>query len=74
MHIDPHKPFAPQVVDLVLEGWKSCGDAEELVAQKFSLQMIVSRYVAFYGELLAGNSQLDTAEGLSEQRAPELVR
>ena len=75
----PHAPdaLAGKIVEL-LRDRKTAGimaaRAEELVAQKFSLQMIVSRYVAFYGELLAGNSQLDTAEGLSEQRAPELVR
>jgi glycosyltransferase involved in cell wall biosynthesis len=42
---------------------------EQLVAQKFSLRMIVARHVALYGELLAGNSRT----GVGEPALPRLV-
>jgi hypothetical protein len=38
------------------------GRAEELVAQKFSLRMIVARHVALYAELVAPNSRLGVGE------------
>jgi glycosyltransferase involved in cell wall biosynthesis len=49
------------------------GRAEELVAQKFSLRMIVARHVALYKELLARNSRLSGSERGSARLAPQHV-
>jgi glycosyltransferase involved in cell wall biosynthesis len=49
------------------------GRAEELVAQKFSLRMIVARHVALYTELLARNSRLGGSERGSARLAPQHV-
>jgi glycosyltransferase involved in cell wall biosynthesis len=69
--VPPHAPdaLAGKIIEL-LRDRKTAGimaaRAEELVAQKFSLQMIVARYVALYGELLAGKFQFDAADGRSK--------
>jgi hypothetical protein len=49
------------------------GRAEELVAQKFSLRMIVARHVALYAELLARNSRRGVGELDSTQFAHQDV-
>jgi glycosyltransferase involved in cell wall biosynthesis len=49
------------------------GRAEELVAQKFSLRMIVARHVALYAELLARNSRRSVGELDSTQFAHQNI-
>jgi glycosyltransferase involved in cell wall biosynthesis len=76
--VSPHapEPLAGRIFDL-LRDRKAAGimarRAEELVTQKFSLQMIVARHAAFYRELLAGNSQLDLADFQSKPTSTPTV-
>ena len=61
--VPPHAPdpLAARIFDLLRDRKTAgimAGRAEELVTQKFSLQMIVARHAAFYRELLAGNSHV----------------
>jgi glycosyltransferase involved in cell wall biosynthesis len=60
--VPPHAPkrLAARIIDLVHDRNTAkilAGRAEELVAQNFSLRMIVARHVALYAELLAQRSQ-----------------
>ena len=65
--VPPHAPdrLAARIIELLRDRKTAgimAGRVEQLVAQKFSLRMIVARHVALYGELLAGNSRLDVGE------------
>jgi len=65
--VPPHAPdrLAAGIIDLLRDPKTArtmAGRVEQLVAQKFSLRMIVARHVALYGQLLAGNSRLDVGE------------
>lgn len=65
--VPPHAPgrLASRVVDLLADRKTAgimAGRAEELVAEKFSLRMIVARHVALYAELLARDSRLGMSE------------
>jgi len=65
--VPPHAPdcLASRIIDLLGERKTAgimAGRAEELVAEKFSLRMIVARHVALYAELLARNPQLGVGE------------
>ena len=74
--VPPHAPdrLAAGIIAL-LRNRKAAGimagRVERLVAQKFSLRMIVARHVALYGELLAGTSQLDVREPVLPQLVPK---
>jgi len=64
--VPPHAPesLASRIIDLLGERKKTeimARRAEELVAHKFSLRMIVARHVALYAELLARDSRLDAS-------------
>jgi glycosyltransferase involved in cell wall biosynthesis len=53
-----HDRLAARIIDLLRDRQTAAvmaGRAGELVAQKFSLQMIVARHVALYAELLERN-------------------
>ena len=72
--VPPHAPdrLAARIIDLLRDrktAGMMAGRAEELVAQKFSLRMIVARHVALYAELLARNSRLGMGELDSTQLA-----
>ena len=65
--VPPHAPdrLAARIIDLLRDRKTAgimAGRAEELVAQKFSLRMIVARHVALYAELVAPNSRLGVGE------------
>ncbi|UPJ54518.1 glycosyltransferase [Bradyrhizobium sp. 200] len=60
--VPPHAPdrLATRMIDLLRDRKTAAimaGRAEELVAQKFSLRIIVARHVALYAELLARNAR-----------------
>jgi glycosyltransferase involved in cell wall biosynthesis len=72
--VPPHAPdhLAARIIDLLRDRKtaRTMADrAEELVAQKFSLRMIVAHHVALYSELLARNSRVGVGELDSTQRA-----
>lgn len=72
--VPPHAPdsLAAAIFDLLrdrLSARTMAGRLEQLVAQKFSLRMIVARHDALYRELLADNSRA----GASEPALPRLV-
>jgi len=76
--VPPHAPdrLAARIIDLLRDRMTAgimAGRAEELVAQKFSLRMIVARHVALYAELLARNSRLGVGEFDSTQLAQQDV-
>jgi glycosyltransferase involved in cell wall biosynthesis len=65
--VPPHDPdcLATRIIDLLGERKTAeimADRAEELVAEKFSLRMIVARHVALYAELLAQDSRLDASK------------
>ena len=65
--VPPHAPdrLAARIIDLLRDretAGTMAGHAEELVAQKFSLRMIVTRHVELYAELLARISRLGVGE------------
>jgi glycosyltransferase involved in cell wall biosynthesis len=65
--VPPHAPdrLAARIIDLLRDRKTAgimAGRAEELVAQKFSLRMIVARHVELYAELLARNSRQSMGE------------
>ena len=74
--VPPHAPdrLAAGIIALLRDRKAAgimAGRVERLVAQKFSLRMIVARHVALYGELLAGTSQLDVREPVLPQLVPK---
>ncbi len=76
--VPPHAPdrLAARIIDLLRDRNTAgimAGRAEELVAQKFSLRMIVARHVALYAELLARNSRRGVGELDSTQFAHQDV-
>ena len=65
--VPPRAPdrLAARIIDLLRDRKTAgimAGRAEELVAQKFSLRMIVARHVELYAELLARNSRQSMGE------------
>jgi len=76
--VPPHAPdcLASRIIDLLGERKtaKIMADrAEQLVAEKFSLRMIVARHVALYAELLAQDSRLDASKVDSTRLAHQHV-
>ena len=74
--VPPHAPdrLAAGIIALLRDRKAAgimAGRVERLVAQKFSLRMIVARHVALYGELLAGTSQLGVREPVLPQLVPK---
>jgi glycosyltransferase involved in cell wall biosynthesis len=70
-HAAPDR-LAARIIDLLSDRETAgimAGRAEELVAQNFSLRMIVARHAALYAELLARNSRLSVGELDSTQFA-----
>jgi glycosyltransferase involved in cell wall biosynthesis len=67
--VPPHAPelLAARIIDLLRDrktAQAMASRAEELVAQTFSLQMIVARHVALYSELLARNVRVGMGDPL----------
>ena len=65
--VPPRAPdrLAARIIDLLRDRKTAeimAGRAEELVAQRFSLGVIVARHIALYAELLARNSRLSVGE------------
>ena len=65
--VPPHAPerLASRIIDLLGERKTAeimADRAEQLVAEKFSLRMIVARHVSLYAELLAQDSRLDASK------------
>lgn len=76
--VPTHAPdrLATRIVDLLGDRKTAgimAGRAEDLVAQKFSLRMIVASHVALYTELLARDSRLGGSERSSIRLAPQHV-
>ena len=76
--VPPHDPdrLAAGIYDLLRDretAGTMAGRAKELVAQKFSLRMIVTRHVALYAELLARNSRPGVSELDSTRLAHQYV-
>jgi glycosyltransferase involved in cell wall biosynthesis len=76
--VPPHAPdrLASRIVDMLGDRKTAgimAGRAGELVAEKFSLRMIVARHVALYAELLARDSRLDVREVDSTRLAHQHV-
>jgi glycosyltransferase involved in cell wall biosynthesis len=74
--VPPHAPdrLATRIIDLLHDRKTAramAGRAEELVAKKFSLRMIVARHVALYSELLERNSRLGVGDLDSTQHADQ---
>jgi len=65
--VPPHAPdsLASRIIDLLGERKTAeimADRAEQLVAEKFSLRMIVARHVSLYAELLAQDSRMDPSK------------
>jgi glycosyltransferase involved in cell wall biosynthesis len=76
--VPPHAPdcLASRIIDLLGERKTAeimADRAEQLVAEKFSLRMIVARHVALYAELLAQDSRLDASKVDSTRLAHQHV-
>jgi glycosyltransferase involved in cell wall biosynthesis len=70
--VPPHAPdrLAARILDLLRDRTAAgamARRAEELIAQQFSLKMIVARHVALYGVLLAGNPRPSMDAPISHQ-------